>query len=135
MISTMRRVGLAAAVVTAGLIGAPTASAQTAPVIEGGKTKPVFSYTDAIRERVFIPNRRSTRTTTASRTRIAIDIIRPARPADAGLKVPAIIDPSPYYTTVGRGNETQCKADYDGDGVLDRGRCSTTTTSSRAATP
>jgi X-Pro dipeptidyl-peptidase len=34
--------------------------------------------------------------------------------------VPAIIDPSPYYTTVCRGNESQCMADWDGDGVNDR---------------
>ena len=34
--------------------------------------------------------------------------------------MPAIIDPSPYYTTVCRGNETQCMADWNGDGVNDR---------------
>ena len=34
--------------------------------------------------------------------------------------MPAIIDPSPYYTTVCRGNESQCMADWDGDGVNDR---------------
>ena len=34
--------------------------------------------------------------------------------------MPAIIDPSPYYTTLCRGNESQCMADWDGDGVNDR---------------
>ena len=34
--------------------------------------------------------------------------------------MPAIIDPSPYYTTVCRGNETQCMADWNNDGLNDR---------------
>ena len=34
--------------------------------------------------------------------------------------MPAIIDPSPYYTTVCRGAEGQCMADWDNDGVNDR---------------
>ena len=34
--------------------------------------------------------------------------------------MPAIIDPSPYYTTLCRGNETQCMADWNNDGVNDR---------------
>ncbi len=38
---------------------------------------------------------------------------------DEGLTVPAIIDPSPYYTTLGRGNEVQLVADLDGDGLND----------------
>ena len=37
-----------------------------------------------------------------------------------GLKAPAIIDPSPYYTTLGRGHEGQLIADLDGDGLNDR---------------
>ena len=117
MISTMRRVGLAAAVVTAGLIGAPTASAQTAPVIEGGKTSPVFGYADAIRERVFIESPYDS-DKNGVKDIIAIDIKRP-KATDAGLKAPVIMDPSPYYSTLGRGNESQLKRDYDGDGLLD----------------
>ena len=50
---------------------------------------------------------------------VTADIIRP-KEAGPGVKVPAIIDPSPYYTTVCRGNESQCMADWDGDGVNDR---------------
>src|SRR6478609_316968 len=117
MISTMRRVGLAAAVVTAGLIGAPTASAQTAPVIEGGKTSPVFGYADAIRERVFIESPYDS-DKNGVKDIIAIDIKRP-KATNEGLKAPVIMDPSPYYSTLGRGNESQLKRDYDGDGLLD----------------
>lgn len=73
-----RRVGLAAAVVTATLVSAPAALGQTAPVLEGGKTAPVFGYADAIRERVFIESpydsdkngsRTSSRSTSSGRRR------------------------------------------------------------------
>src|SRR5690606_10943148 len=45
----------------------------------------------------------------------AIDIIRPNDETGA-LKSPAIIDPSPYYTTLGRGTEAQLLNNL-GDGV------------------
>src|SRR5690349_6541932 len=115
--TTMRRVGLVAAVVAAGLIGAPTASAQTAPVLEGGKTSPVFGFTDAIRERVFIESPYDS-DKNGVKDIIAIDIKRP-KATSTGLKAPVIMDPSPYYSTLGRGNESQLKRDYDGDGLLD----------------
>ena len=50
---------------------------------------------------------------------VTIDIMRPSESSSTN-KMPAIIDPSPYYTTSCRGNETQCMADWDGDGVNDR---------------
>src|SRR5215213_11021835 len=113
-----RRVGLAAAaVVTATLIGSPAALAQTAPVIEGGKTSPVFGYADAIRERVFIESPYDSDKNNVKDI-IAIDIKRP-KATNEGLKAPVIMDPSPYYSTLGRGNESQLKRDYDGDGLLD----------------
>ena len=49
---------------------------------------------------------RSTRTATASATASRMDIIRPAATAD-GLEVPVVMDASPYYTTLGRGNESR----------------------------
>ena len=48
-----------------------------------------------------------------------MDIIRP-KASDEGLKVPVIMDASPYYSTLGRGNESELKRDLDGDGLLDR---------------
>src|ERR1700755_441344 len=71
-----------------------------------GKTAPVFSYADAIRERVWVPNTGVDQNGDGVTDRIAIDIIRP-KESGPNLKVPAIIDDSPYYTSVGRGNETQ----------------------------
>ena len=49
--------------------------------------------------------------------------------------MPAIIDPSPYYTSLGRGNETQYIHTTAGRRASTSSRSSTTTSSSRAATP
>jgi X-Pro dipeptidyl-peptidase len=118
MRNAVRRVGLAAAVVAATMVGAPSALAQTAPVLEGGKTSPVFGFADAIRERVFIESPYDS-DKNGVKDIIAIDIKRP-KATNAGLKAPVIMDPSPYYSTLGRGNESQLKLDKDGDGLLDQ---------------
>jgi X-Pro dipeptidyl-peptidase len=83
-----------------------------------GKTAPVFSYADAKRERVWVPNTGVDQNGDGIIDRIAIDIIRP-KESGPNLKVPAIIDDSPYYTSVGRGNETQF-IHTTADGVLDK---------------
>src|SRR3954451_830954 len=99
-------------------IGAGAAQAQ-APVLENGKTKAVYSYKNAIRERVFIPQPGIDQDHNGKDDFVTADILRPAE-GTAANKIPAIIDPSPYYTTVCRGNETQCMADWNNDGVNDR---------------
>ena len=83
-----------------------------------GKTAPVFSYADAKRERVWIPVAGVDQDANGVTDRVAIDIIRP-KESGPNLKVPAIIDDSPYYTSVGRGNETQF-IHTTADGVLDK---------------
>ena len=50
---------------------------------------------------------------------VTADILRPSE-GSATNKMPAIIDPSPYYTTVCRGAEGQCMADWNNDNVNDR---------------
>lgn len=113
--------------VTAGLAGAllagSVAPASAAPadglVLDDGVTAPAFEYADAVRERVFIPVAGVDQDLDGIDDVTAIDIIRPAE-SDGELRVPAIIDASPYYTTVGRGNEGELIADHDGDGVNDR---------------
>ena len=61
----------------------------------------------------------STRTATASPTGSrSRSCARPGRAR--ACKVPAIVDASPYYTTVCRGNEGECIGDLDGDGRNDR---------------
>ena len=108
------------AVVIAAFSFAGTAQAQAPSiVVENGKTAPVFGYTDAIRERVFIPLPGVDQDLDGQPDRTAIELMRPKATAE-GLKAPAIIDPSPYYTTLGRGNEGQLIADLDGDGLNDR---------------
>ncbi|MGH3113668.1 MAG: CocE/NonD family hydrolase, partial [Gaiellaceae bacterium] len=98
---------------------APTALGQApAVVVEDGVTQPVFDYANAIRERVWIQSDFDS-DRDGVLDEIAVDIMRPAE-SDAGLDVPAIIDASPYYTTLGRGNEGELKEDTDGDGRLDR---------------
>jgi X-Pro dipeptidyl-peptidase len=110
---------LAASALTV-LVGTAPASASGPPAIlvEDGVTQPVFGYADAIRERVWVDTDvDSDRDGVADVIRV--DIIRPAA-TERGLKAPVIIDDSPYYTTLGRGNESERKADVDGDGLLDR---------------
>jgi X-Pro dipeptidyl-peptidase len=99
--------------------GGGVAQAQTGPVLENGKTKAVYDYKTAVRERVFIPQPGIDADRNGNDDWITIDIIRPSAGSSTN-KMPAIIDPSPYYTTSCRGNETQCMADWDNDGVNDR---------------
>jgi X-Pro dipeptidyl-peptidase len=117
---TRRRAALAAALFCS-LAAAAPASAAGPPAlsIEDGVTQPVFDYEQAIRERVYIPQPGIDQDRDGKDDRIAADIIRP-KESGSELAVPAIIDPSPYYTTLCRGNEQQCMRDYDGDGVNDK---------------
>ncbi|MDW5326647.1 CocE/NonD family hydrolase [Plantactinospora sp. KLBMP9567] len=121
-ISRIWRVGLAvlpmAAVAVLG--SAPPAFAHRGPsiVVRDGVTQPVFGYADAIRERLFVDSTFDS-DNDGKRDIIAFDVMRPRATAD-GLKVPVVMDASPYYSTVCRGNESECKADLDGDGLLDR---------------
>jgi X-Pro dipeptidyl-peptidase len=108
------------AAVFALLAFAETAQADPSIVLgPDGETAAAFSYTDAIRERVFIPVPGVDQDRDGVVDRTAIDIMRP-KESDQGLRVPAIIDPSPYYTTLGRGNESQLIGDVDGDGLNDK---------------
>jgi X-Pro dipeptidyl-peptidase len=84
-----------------------------------GRTAPLFDYQAAIRERVFIPQPGIDQDGNHQTDWITADVIRP-RESGVDNRMPAIVDPSPYYTTVCRGNEGQCMADWDGDGVNDR---------------
>jgi X-Pro dipeptidyl-peptidase len=106
----------------AGTLLAPLSAAAEPGVDEisivDGRTAPVFGYDDAIRERVFIPVAGVDQDLDGTDDVTAIDIIRPLA-SDAGLRVPAIIDTSPYFTTSGRGNEGEKIADLDADGIND----------------
>ncbi|GAA4452646.1 CocE/NonD family hydrolase [Phytohabitans houttuyneae] len=108
-------------VVAIAVVGGPgPASAAAAPsiVVSDGVTQPVFGYADAVRERLFIDSTFDS-DRDGLRDIIAFDVIRPRATLD-GLKVPVIMDASPYYSTLCRGNEGECKADLDGDGLLEK---------------
>jgi X-Pro dipeptidyl-peptidase len=95
------------AVLLALAVCASTAHAQTTPQ---------YDYDGAIRERVYIPNGLDAdRDGTEDRT--AIEIMRPKELAK---DVPAIIAPSPYYTSACGQFVGECIGDLDGDGLNDR---------------
>jgi len=104
-------VGVAMAVLALGL--AAPAHAQIS--IVDGKTAPVFDYDGAIREHVFIPNGQDA-DLDGVEDRTSIEIMRPA----VDFKVPAIVAPSPYYTSAPDQFVGESIADLDGDGINDR---------------
>jgi X-Pro dipeptidyl-peptidase len=118
MRGTLGRVAMLAAFLA--IMPAAVAEAAEPPsvLVEGGVTQPVFGYEDAIRERVWVDTDFDSDRDGVNDV-IAVDIMRPAA-TEQGLDVPVIIDDSPYYQTLGRGNESELKADVDGDGLLDR---------------
>ncbi|MER7544954.1 Xaa-Pro dipeptidyl-peptidase [Spirillospora sp. NPDC127506] len=99
----------------AGAGGGATALAQPSPkiVVKDGVTQPVFSYEDAIREHVYVESSVDS-DGDGAKDRVNVDIIRPEE-TEHGLKVPVIMDESPYYDNAGRGNESELKT-YDADG-------------------
>ena len=109
---------LALLAATAPAIAAANGAEPPNIVVADGVTQPVFGYDDAIRERVWVDLDVDSDRDGVNDV-VRVDIIRPAA-TEQGLKVPVIIDDSPYYTTLGRGNESELKADVDGDGLLDR---------------
>jgi X-Pro dipeptidyl-peptidase len=100
-------------------------TAQAVPPLVDGKTAAVHDYTQAIRERVFIPQPGIDQDRNGAMDWITADIIRP----NTTDKVPAIIHPTTWATSptsVGilhagcLGRERECMADFDNDGVNDR---------------
>ncbi|MFF4587165.1 Xaa-Pro dipeptidyl-peptidase [Streptomyces sp. NPDC001388] len=78
------------------------------------ESRPVYSYTNAIREAVWVDTGLDG-DGDGRGDRVAVDIVRPREPAAQGRKVPVIMDASPYYSCCGRGNESQRKT-YDAAG-------------------
>ncbi|MEA2461005.1 MAG: X-Pro dipeptidyl-peptidase, partial [Actinomycetota bacterium] len=93
--------------------------ARTAPrphvVVKNGKTQPVFSYKNAVRETVYVQSKFD-QDLDGDLDLLATDIIRP-KETESGLKVPVIYEMSPYYQLLGRGNESEIKEEEDGDFV------------------
>ncbi|SDK85602.1 X-Pro dipeptidyl-peptidase [Nonomuraea maritima] len=111
------RPALFAVTLTVAMAVATPAQAAPAPApkitVQDGHTQPVFSYSDAIREHVYVESPVDS-DSDGKLDKVRVDIIRP-RESGPGLKVPVIIDESPYYDNSGRGNEGERKV-YDADG-------------------
>ena len=86
------------------------AVAQAAP----RASEPVYDYAGAIRETVWVDIGHDGDGDGRS-DRVAADIVRPREPAAQGIKIPVIMDASPYYSCCGRGNESELKS-YDSAG-------------------
>ncbi len=92
---------------------APTSITDSPPVtLVGGMTSPRYDYANAIRETVWVDT--PDLDGDGRPERVAADIIRP-RELDGTARVPIIMDASPYYLSLGRGNETEYK-EYAADG-------------------
>src|ERR1043165_4551777 len=94
-----------------GLVVVPAHAAQPAYVVKAGVTQPIHSLADAVRETVWVDIGLDLDNNGVG-DRVAADIIRPSTTS----RVPVIIDASPYYSTSGRGNESERKS-YDSSGV------------------
>ncbi|MGP3912090.1 Xaa-Pro dipeptidyl-peptidase [Nonomuraea sp. 10N515B] len=107
------RPALIAVALTLAIATPAQATAGPALTIENGRTQPVFSYADAIREHVYVESTVDS-DLDGKLDKVRVDIIRP-KESGPGLKVPVIIDESPYYDNSGRGNEGERKV-YDAAG-------------------
>ncbi|GHH88946.1 X-Pro dipeptidyl-peptidase [Streptomyces sulfonofaciens] len=104
---------ITAALAAAGVPAAHAAAQKASIKVTADGTQPVFSYQDAIREYVNVQSSVDS-DGDGKKDLIRVDIIRP-KESDEGLKVPVIMDESPYYDNLGRGNESERKT-YDTDG-------------------
>jgi X-Pro dipeptidyl-peptidase len=91
-----------------------SAAAPPPPFVHGVETVPVYSYENAVRESVWVQTPTDA-DQDGVKDRVAVDIVRPR--TAAGVKVPVIMDASPYYACCGRGNESEIK-EYDANGVI-----------------
>jgi X-Pro dipeptidyl-peptidase len=119
----------AAARIPDGPDGPTSSAAQTAsaPSVAGipphvdprtQSTQPVYDYAGAIRESVYVDTTMDTDSDGQTDV-IAVDIVRPRETDAAGLRIPVIMDASPYYSCCGRGNESEKKT-YDENGVIQK---------------
>jgi X-Pro dipeptidyl-peptidase len=111
-------VGAAALTLAAPLVASPAHAAPTptASHIRGTQTVPIYSYENAIRESVSVETPLDS-DADGVRDRVVVDLVRPREAAAAGVKVPVIMEASPYYQCCGRGNESEVKQ-YGADGTV-----------------
>ena len=86
----------------------------TASPIRHGDTEDIYSYTNAIRQSVWVDTGLTAAGQPGGHVRVAADIIRPSE-LDGTARIPVIMEASPYYECCGRGNQYQVKQ-YDSAG-------------------
>lgn len=97
MITPMAAVLLAAMGVAPATAGTPGAAVDTPTItIENNATQPVFSRADAVKQTVYVEVAGTDSDSDGLPDRVAVDILRP-KETDEGLKVPVIMEASPYY--------------------------------------
>ena len=117
----MRRSGHIALLATlAALLAAAPASATSITIGGDGETAPTFDLTQAIRERVFIPSARHRPGRRRSRPTRSRSTSCGRRSRARRSRSRRSSTPSPYYTSVGRGNEGAVHRHTDSDGLNDR---------------
>lgn len=115
--SRLRWIALIAGVLTALSVTATPASASTTtPYVHGDQTVPVYSYADAIRESVWVQTNLDNDHDGVG-DKVAVDLVRPREAAASRIKVPVVMEASPYYACCGRGNESEFK-EYDSSGTI-----------------
>ncbi|MBB5074918.1 Xaa-Pro dipeptidyl-peptidase [Nonomuraea endophytica] len=93
----LRRTALAVSLLLIASLTATPAAADTPTIkIENNATQPVFSRADAITQTVFVEVAGTDSDADGQPDRVAVDILRP-KETDQGLKVPVIMEASPYY--------------------------------------
>ncbi len=114
------RTGLSVALLAAAaaLLTPSIAAATEAPLssVRDNATQDVYSYTNAIRQSVWVDTGLTVAGKPGGHVRVAADIVRPSE-LDHKAKVPIILEASPYYESLGRGNESQIKQ-YDANGNI-----------------
>ena len=116
------------------LLGLPGTASAAPPLGPDGETAPVYDYTSAVRERVFIPQPGIDQDGNGVDDWITIDIIRPSG-SSAGEQDPGDHRPEPVlHDALPRQRAAVHGATWTPTASTTAGRCSSTTTSCRAAT-
>ncbi|MBN6057350.1 Xaa-Pro dipeptidyl-peptidase [Nonomuraea sp. RK-328] len=91
----------------------PAAAGVPAAVVADGVTQPVFSRADAIKQTVYVEVAGTDSDGDGAPDRVAVDVLRP-KETEQGLKVPVIMESSPYYA--GGNDVANHVVDVDADG-------------------
>jgi X-Pro dipeptidyl-peptidase len=117
---TRRRIRAISIAGVAGLVLLIPTVARATPVAASSswarESQPIYDFSQAVHESVWVDTTMDTDGDGKPDT-IAVDIVRPREAEAAGIKVPVIMDASPYFTCCGRGNESQLKT-YDSAGLI-----------------